>query len=60
MHMRAAQVGTRMGQYEGLDEDEVIKSLSKVNVARRTVNQKLIEMDFGVKKKKRRAREANQ
>lgn len=49
-----------MGQYEGLDEDEVIKSLSKVNVARRTVNQKLIEMDFGVKKKKRRAREANQ
>jgi hypothetical protein len=58
--MCAAQVGTRMGQYEGLDEDEVIKSLSKVNVARRTVNQKLIEMDFGVKKKKRRAREANQ
>lgn len=52
------QIGTQLGEYAGLDEDRVLRTLSKVNVARRAVNQKLIEMDFGVKKKKRRAREA--
>ena len=47
-----------MSAYEGLDEEAVLRTLSKVNVARRAVSQKLIEMDFGLKKKKRKARAA--
>eukprot|EP00038_Savillea_parva_P018161 m.22519 g.22519 ORF g.22519 m.22519 type:complete len:492 (-) comp3998_c0_seq1:927-2402(-) len=56
IHAIEDKVGVRMSQHEGLDEDEVLRTLSKVNVARRAVNQQMLEKDFGAKKRKQKLR----
>jgi ATP-dependent RNA helicase DDX49/DBP8 len=59
IHAIEAKVGTTLAAYEGLNEDEVLRTLNSVNVARRAVNARLIETDFGVRKAKQKLRAAS-
>eukprot|EP00040_Diaphanoeca_grandis_P016395 m.84602 g.84602 ORF g.84602 m.84602 type:complete len:550 (+) comp25772_c0_seq4:193-1842(+) len=55
LHAVEERVGIKMAAFDGLKEDDVLRMLSKVNVARRAVNLKLLEQNFGHRKQKRKA-----
>eukprot|EP00050_Salpingoeca_kvevrii_P001490 m.170993 g.170993 ORF g.170993 m.170993 type:complete len:566 (-) comp10383_c0_seq2:2567-4264(-) len=56
VHAIEGHVGVKMSLFDDLEEKTVLQSLNEVSFARRAASQKLLEMDFGVRKKRRRER----
>lgn len=51
-----AAVGVKMTAYEGIVDDEVLTSMNKINMARRTANLKLLESSFVERQQERKQR----